>query len=205
MDRHTIPTRLTPAMIERYTASGHWRSDTIYALRAHAERAPDSFAVRDSVRRPHLSRACRRRRCAGGGPGAARCRARPARRGVAAEPGRERGRAARLLAQRHVCCPSLHRDHTVGEVVELMQRTQRGGADRAGRLRRRCRQARFDRRAEGGSDVEACLSAGAAFCAEHPPFAGIGAARLRSTALKSDPNKSSISPSPPARRASRRA
>ena len=23
-----------------------------------------------------------------------------------------------------VCCPSLHRDHTVGEVVELMQRTR---------------------------------------------------------------------------------
>ncbi len=24
----------------------------------------------------------------------------------------------------YVCCPSLHRDHTIGEVVELMQRTR---------------------------------------------------------------------------------
>ena len=45
-------TRLTPELIERYTAQGFWRSDTIYALaRTHAERAPDSFAVRDRFRR----------------------------------------------------------------------------------------------------------------------------------------------------------
>ena len=48
----SLATRLTPELIERYTTQGFWRGDTIYALaKAHAERAPDSFAVRDRFRR----------------------------------------------------------------------------------------------------------------------------------------------------------
>ena len=32
MSGNTFPTLLSPELIERYTASGHWRGETIYAL-----------------------------------------------------------------------------------------------------------------------------------------------------------------------------
>jgi acyl-CoA synthetase len=120
----TIPTRLTPELIERHTASGHWRSDTIYALaKGHAERRPDSFAARDGVRRITYRQLVE---------AADALAADLARRGV--EPGqcvavwlpsRIESVAALLACSRDgtICCPSLHRDHTVGEVVELLQRT----------------------------------------------------------------------------------
>src|SRR5215472_4073804 len=45
-------TRLTPAMAERYTASGHWGEKTLYEIAArHAAATPDAFAVRDRSRR----------------------------------------------------------------------------------------------------------------------------------------------------------
>ncbi len=42
----------------------------------------------------------------------------------------------------YVCCPSLHRDHTVEDVVAPDRAHARRGADRSNRLRRRCRPAR---------------------------------------------------------------
>ena len=45
-------TLLCDALIKKYYAAGFWRDDTIYSLvRGHAERAPESFAVRDRFRR----------------------------------------------------------------------------------------------------------------------------------------------------------
>ena len=188
MDRHTIPTRLTPAMIERYTASGHWRSDTIYALtKRHAERAPDSFAVRDSVRRLTYRELV---------DAADALAADLARRGV--EPGqrvavwlpsRVESVVALLACSRDgtICCPSLHRDHTVGEVIELLRRASAAalivqdgyGAD------------------AGKRDLMAALKDVPALrhvyrlephsAQNTTPFAGIGAAPS-STPLKSDPN-----------------
>lgn len=118
-----IPTRLTPEMIELYTASGHWRGETIYALaRSHAERAPDSFAVRDRHRRITYRQLV---------DAADALAADLADRGV--EPGqriavwlpsRIESVVALLACSRDgtICCPSLHRDHTVAQVVELLQR-----------------------------------------------------------------------------------
>jgi acyl-CoA synthetase len=119
----TTPTRLTPELIERYTAQGFWRGDTIYSLaKDHAGRAPDSFAVRDRHRRVTYRRLVE---------AADALAADLARRGV--EPGqriavwlpsRIESVVALLACSRDglVCCPSLHRDHTVGEVVGLLQR-----------------------------------------------------------------------------------
>ena len=120
----TILTRLSAEMIERYQAAGFWRDDTIYSLvRQHADRRPDAYAVRDRFRRI----AYRQLREA-----ADRLAADLAARGVIAGqrvavwlPSRIEGVVALLACSRnnYVCCPSLHRDHTVGEVIELMQRT----------------------------------------------------------------------------------
>jgi acyl-CoA synthetase len=119
----TIETLLTSALIERYTASGHWRGETIYALaKAHAERAPHSFAVRDSSRRvtyrelieaaDDLSADLARRGVA------------PGQRVAVWMPSRIEGVVALLACSRDgtICCPSLHRDHTTGDVVELLRR-----------------------------------------------------------------------------------
>lgn len=110
-------------LIARYTAQGFWRSDTIYALaKGHAERAPDSFAVRDRFRRityrqlidaaDALATDLRRRGVE------------PGQRIAVWVPSRIESVVALLACSRDgtICCPSLHRDHTTGEVIELLQR-----------------------------------------------------------------------------------
>jgi acyl-CoA synthetase len=120
---NTILTRLSAALIRKYEAEGFWQSDTIYSLvRGHAERAPDSFAVRDRFRRLTYRDLL---------AAADALAADLARRGVRAGqrigvwlPSRIEAVVALIACSRSgvVCCPSLHRDHTVSEVVELMQR-----------------------------------------------------------------------------------
>jgi acyl-CoA synthetase (AMP-forming)/AMP-acid ligase II len=117
---------LTLLSHERLTDSyalGHWRQDTIYSLAAaHAKTAPNKVAVRDSagvltfadllVRGDALAQDL-------------------------FEAGLRKGdRVAVWLSNRietaialiacsrngYACCPSLHRDHTGGDVIELLQR-----------------------------------------------------------------------------------
>ncbi|HEY2137034.1 MAG TPA: AMP-binding protein, partial [Xanthobacteraceae bacterium] len=122
---NTILTLLSAELIARYTASGHWRDDTIYSLvRDHARRAPDKFALRDRFRR------------IGYGDLVAAVDAlaadlathgvKPGERVSVWLPSRIEGVVALLACSRngYVCCPSLHRDHTVAEIVELMRRTR---------------------------------------------------------------------------------
>ena len=98
---NTILTRLSTELIEQYTQAGFWRQDTIYSLvKGHARANARPFRDPRPLSPHHLSptgrcrrRARRRSRPARGAVGAARV-------GVAAEPDRERGRAAGLLAQR---------------------------------------------------------------------------------------------------------
>ena len=119
---NTVLTLLSAAQVREFYARGFWRDETIYAaVSAHAQR-PRALGRCATAGGGTLTRKSSKRRT-GLPPISLRaaCARRP-RRGLAAEPDRERGGAARLLAQRHVCCPSLHRDHTVGEVVELLQR-----------------------------------------------------------------------------------
>jgi acyl-CoA synthetase (AMP-forming)/AMP-acid ligase II len=122
---NTILTRLSAELIRQYEAEGFWRRDTIYALaRGHAERAPGSFAVRDRFRRLSF-----RELIAAADALAADLAGRgvqPGQRVALWLPSRIEAVVSLLACSRngYVFCPSLHRDHTIGEVVELMQRTR---------------------------------------------------------------------------------
>jgi acyl-CoA synthetase (AMP-forming)/AMP-acid ligase II len=118
-------TLLNRELIAKYYAAGFWRDDTIYTLvRRHAERAPDSFAVRDRIRRVSY-----RELCQSADALAADLASRGLRAGERVAvwlPSRIEGVIALLACSRngYVCCPSLHRDHTTGEVVEIVERTR---------------------------------------------------------------------------------
>ncbi len=122
---NTILTRLSAELIAKYESEGFWRGDTIYSLaRWNAEHKPDSFAVRDRFRRLTYRQLL---------DAADALAADLAGRGVRAGqrvgvwlPSRIESVIALLACSKSgtVCCPSLHRDHTVGEVAELMQRTR---------------------------------------------------------------------------------
>jgi acyl-CoA synthetase len=122
---NTILTRLSAELIEQYEAEGFWQGDTIYGLvRWHAEHSPQAFAVRDRYRRLTYQQLL---------AAADTLAADLARHGVRAGqrvgvwlPSRIESVVALLACSKSgaICCPSLHRDHTVGEVVELMQRTR---------------------------------------------------------------------------------
>src|SRR5687768_13380655 len=120
-----MDTLLSSELIERYTASGHWRSETIYALaKGHSERAPDSFAVRDRHRRITYRQVIDAADALAAD--LARHGVEPGQRVAVWLPSRIESVVALLACSRDgtICCPSLHRDHTVGEVVELLQRTR---------------------------------------------------------------------------------
>jgi acyl-CoA synthetase (AMP-forming)/AMP-acid ligase II len=112
----------TDRYVEYYRA-GFWRDDTVYTLvRAHAQRAPERIAVRsahgDLTYRALLSEVDAFADDL-------------ARKGVTAGqrvavwlPSRPETIVAFVACSRngYVCCPSLHRDHTVGDVVGLLTR-----------------------------------------------------------------------------------
>jgi acyl-CoA synthetase len=117
---------LTLLSYERLTAhyrDGFWKDDTIYALvAAHAARTPDRVAFRDAGRTysyAELTAAADRF--------AADLASRGVRHGDRIAvwlPSRAEVAIAFLACSRngYVCCPSLHRDHTVANVVELVDR-----------------------------------------------------------------------------------
>src|SRR6476619_5475409 len=122
---NTILTRLSADLIEKYEAEGFWQSDTIYALvRQHAAHTPQAFAVRDLYRRLTY----RDLLAAADALAAdlARYDVRAGQRIGVWLPSRIESVVALLACSKSgaVCCPSLHRDHTVGAVTELMQRTR---------------------------------------------------------------------------------
>lgn len=114
---------LNPRTLARYNAAGYWGDETLYALAArHARATPDRFAVRDRHRRLSYATLVE---------AADRLASHLAARGL--RPGQ---RVAVWLASRvetaiallacsrngYVCSPSLHRGHTVGQVVDLVER-----------------------------------------------------------------------------------
>src|SRR6476619_4606169 len=122
---NTILTRLSAALIEKYEAEGFWRGDTIYSLmRGHAEHTPQAFAVRDRFRRLTY-----RELLAATDALAADLAGQGVRAGQRIGvwlSSRIESVVALLACSKSgaISCPSLHRDHTVGEVAELMQRTR---------------------------------------------------------------------------------
>jgi acyl-CoA synthetase (AMP-forming)/AMP-acid ligase II len=118
-------TLLSDTLIKKYEANGFWRHDTIYSLvRGHAERAPESFALRDRFRRINY-----RELTAAADALAADLVSRGVKHGDRVSvwlPSRVEGVIALIACSRngYICCPSLHRDHTTGEVIELVERTR---------------------------------------------------------------------------------
>ncbi len=134
----TMLTLLNAQDMRRFYAEGHWQDDTIFQLvAAHARKTPGKVALRDQKRAITYSALI----------GAVEALAGDLhRQGVKAGervavwlPSRLETAVASLACSRngYVCCPSLHRDHTVAEIRDLMIRmrasaliTERGyGAD----------------------------------------------------------------------------
>src|SRR5271165_5768458 len=110
---------LSAEQIRRFYAAGHWRDDTIYSLAgAHALRAPGRYAVRDRLRR--LTYAELIAAADALAEDLARRGVREGERVAVWLPSRIECAVALLACSRTgaVCCPSLHRDHTVAEILE---------------------------------------------------------------------------------------
>jgi acyl-CoA synthetase len=119
----TLLSLLNAPDLTAYTAAGYWGEETLYAISArHARTTPDAFAVRDRQRRltyRALVEAADRLAASLAGQGL-----HPGQRVAVWLPSRVETAVALLACSRnsYVCCPSLHRGHTVGEVVALVDR-----------------------------------------------------------------------------------
>ncbi|HTK12908.1 MAG TPA: class I adenylate-forming enzyme family protein [Xanthobacteraceae bacterium] len=119
-------TLLTLFNLERYkahTRDGFWRDDTVYALaRGHAERTPDRVAVRTAF--GVLTYADLIRAVDAFATDLTMRGVRPGQRIAVWLPSRAETVVALLACSRggFVCCPSLHRDHTVADIVSLLRR-----------------------------------------------------------------------------------
>src|SRR5262245_27310449 len=120
---NTLLTLLSAETIRRYHAAGFWRQETIYAaVAAHARRAPNAYAARDSFRRvTYDGLVAAADRLAGDLTSRG---VRPGQRVGLWLPSRIECAVVLLACSRngYVCCPSLHRDHTTADVIDLLQR-----------------------------------------------------------------------------------
>jgi acyl-CoA synthetase len=122
---NTLLTLHDPEMARRYYAEGMWRHDTLYTLLCdHAARRPAAFAVRDGQRRLSWNELRALVDAV-----AADLHATGLKRGERVSvwlPNRVEAVAILLACSRqgYVCNPSLHRNYTVAEIVELLRRTR---------------------------------------------------------------------------------
>ncbi len=118
-----VLTLLNAPSIAAYTAAGFWGGETIYGLAArHAQMTPQAWAMRDRHRRlgyAELIAAADRLAAYLTGHSV-----RPGQRVAVWLPSRVETAIALIACSRngYVCCPSLHRDHTVGEIAALVDR-----------------------------------------------------------------------------------
>ena len=113
-----LRTLLDPSTIAARTAAGFWGDETIYRLAARRARTtPDAFVVRDRHRRltyRAVVEAADRLAAGLAGHGV-----QPGERVAVWLPSRVETAVALIACSRngYVCCPSLHRDHSVGEIL----------------------------------------------------------------------------------------
>ncbi len=121
--KNTTLTLLGYKQALEFRRQGHWGDDSIYEHACkQAERAPDAFAIRDADRRWTYAQllACADELAAGLHARGVR----PGERVAVWLPSRVEIAAIVLACSRngYVCCPSLHRDHTVADVAALLTR-----------------------------------------------------------------------------------
>src|SRR2546423_940995 len=122
---NTLLTLLSAEQIRQYYAAGHWRDDTIYSLvRDHARRTPQKPALRDCFRR--VGYAILTAAVDALAADLAAHGVKPGERVAVWLPSRIESVIALLACSRngYLCCPSLHRDHTTAEILELLRRTR---------------------------------------------------------------------------------
>ena len=120
---NTLLTLFNSARYQEYHRAGYWRDDTIYSLvRRHASEAPGRTAVRSAHRTLTYQQLL---------TAADDFASDLAANGVLTGqrvavwlPSRVETVIAVVACSRngYVCCPSLHRDHTVAEIIELLER-----------------------------------------------------------------------------------
>ncbi|MDP6173389.1 MAG: AMP-binding protein [Rhodospirillales bacterium] len=123
-----MPASLSAKKIRELYDQGFWRDDTIYGLVwDNAGKTPDKTAIRERARTISYARLV---------DGVDRLAGALAGSGLSAGdrvavwlPSRIETAVALLACSRngYVCCPSLHRDHMVGDIVELLERTEAAG------------------------------------------------------------------------------
>ena len=121
----TLLTLLNAPNLAAYTAAGFWGEETIYRLAArHARSRRDAFALRDRDRRlSYAELVAAADRLAAHLAG---CGVRAGQRVAVWLPSRAEAAIALIACSRngYICCPSLHRDHRVGDVAGLVDRTR---------------------------------------------------------------------------------
>jgi acyl-CoA synthetase (AMP-forming)/AMP-acid ligase II len=120
---NTLLTLFDTDRYQEHYRTGFWRDDTFYMLvSAHAERTPDRIAIRS--RQGDVSYGDLLKQADAFAADLA-CKGVIAGQRVAVWLPSRAETVIALLAcsrNRYICCPSLHRDHTVGEIVALLQR-----------------------------------------------------------------------------------
>jgi acyl-CoA synthetase (AMP-forming)/AMP-acid ligase II len=120
---NTLLTLFHTDRYEEYYRAGFWRDDTVYALvRAHAARTPDRIAVRSA--HGELSYRALLAKVDAFADDLARKGVAAGQRVAVWLPSRPETIVALVACSRngYICCPSLHRDHTVGDIIGLLER-----------------------------------------------------------------------------------
>jgi non-ribosomal peptide synthetase component E (peptide arylation enzyme) len=120
---NTLLTLFDTDRYEEYYRTGFWRDDTVYALvRAHADRTPDRIAVRSA--QGDIAYSALLEYVDLFADDLARAGVIAGQRVAVWLPSRPETVIALLACSRnaYVCCPSLHRDHTVGDIIGLLKR-----------------------------------------------------------------------------------
>ena len=116
--KNTTLTLLGYRQALEFRRQGHWGDDSIYEyVRKQTERAPDAFAIRDASRRWTYRELLTKADQLANALSALGVRA--GERVAIGLPSCVEIAAIMLACSRngYVCCPSLHRDHTVGDVA----------------------------------------------------------------------------------------
>jgi acyl-CoA synthetase len=122
---NTLLTLHDPDAAARYYAEGLWRQETLYTLMAeHAARRPEAFALRDGARRLCWAELLAMVDAVAAGLDMAGLKR--GERVAVWLPNRVEAVAVFLACSRqgYVCNPSLHRNYTAAEIVELLARTR---------------------------------------------------------------------------------